>query len=180
MAPPHRRDRRAHEPRLNRPWRVTGAAGAHLFTSCATHSTWLVIGKTATVLSVNVILCGGCVQEAKPAPDLRRCRPRGLRAPERCCRPLRSKPSPFRALLSAGSDGHKRLQPTALAPHHRDCSAPGLGSTTARSAHPRLEPVAAVRRTCRRPQSVRPERGPRNARIGRIGSLLRSGTGPHQ
>ena len=58
-------------------------------------------------------LRGGCAQEAKPAPDLRRCRSRGLRAQERCCEALRIKASPFRALLSAGSCIHKRPQRTA-------------------------------------------------------------------
>ena len=69
------------------------------------------------ITSVNAILCGRQRSGAKPASDLRRCRPRGLRAPARRCGPLRIKASPFRALLSAGSDGHKRLQPTVLAPH---------------------------------------------------------------
>ena len=58
-------------------------------------------------------------QEEKRAPDLRRCRPRGLQTPEPCCEALRVKASPFRALQSAGSDGHQRLQPITLAPHHR-------------------------------------------------------------
>jgi hypothetical protein len=33
-----------------------GCRSAHLFTRCAAHSTWCVIGKTETVLSVNAIL----------------------------------------------------------------------------------------------------------------------------
>ena len=35
-----------------------GCRSESLFTRCATHSRWEVIGKTPTVLSVNAILCG--------------------------------------------------------------------------------------------------------------------------